>query len=120
MILECKPSAKIPSLYSINNHQIPNYFEEIRTFVANELANCCRVAITCDGWQSKSNDSYLGSTGHAITNDWKYINYTLGLRYLESAHTAVNLTAELRTIFQDWKIENKVVNQLFLIINTEL
>lgn len=74
MILECKPSAKIPSLYSINNHQIPNYFEETRKFVANELANCCRVTITCDGWQSKSNDSYLGSTGHAITNDWKYIN----------------------------------------------
>lgn len=109
MILECKPGAsKIPSVPAIHYNYLPNMYEEIKERVLFDLNSCLRVATTCDGWQSKSNESYMGVTCHGITNNWKYVNFTLSLRYMDQAHTSVNIASELRTIVKNWTIDSKV------------
>lgn len=72
------------------------------------IRNVAHVSITSDMWTSDSNKSYITGTVHFIY-DHKIISRVIATREVILSHTGENIANELRAIFEEWTILNKVV-----------
>ena len=63
----------------------------MKAILLYELKNTLFAAITADGWQSNSTNSYLGVTSHFFDEDFFYRNRTLNLKYMKDSKTAQHL-----------------------------
>ncbi|KAJ8933316.1 hypothetical protein NQ318_017872 [Aromia moschata] len=59
-------------------------------------------------WASDSNKSYITVTVHFIYNH-KLTSRVIATREVITAHTGENIAKELRAIFQEWTVLNKIV-----------
>ncbi len=83
-----------------------NYIQETMLF---ELKKSKYVSITCDNWQSNSNNDYLGVTCHFIDNKFNLISKNLSLKFLNEAKTHHYLFNVLNNCLEEWKLDNKVI-----------
>lgn len=97
-----------PSRRKITSSLIPRMYSEILANVKNDLAKPTHVAITTDIWTSCSTRSFLAVTAHYII-DHELKSSLLETRQLTDRHSAENIARELRGIFNEWKIFEKVV-----------
>ena len=51
------------------------------------------IALTNDGWFSRSQDSYISTTAHFINENWVLKNYTLCTQFMEDRHSGENLAS---------------------------
>jgi len=72
------------------------------------LADVEHCSLTCDGWTSVGQNSYLGVTVHFVV-DWRLKSYVLALKHLQKSHTAENLLAELKEVMKNAGVCKKVV-----------
>lgn len=72
------------------------------------ISNVAHVSITSDMWTSDSNKSYITVTAHFIYNH-KIISRVIATREVILSHTGENIVKELRAIFEEWAVLNKVV-----------
>ena len=55
-------------------------------------------AITCDGWSSRANHSYLSVTLHYINNEWELKYFLIETGEMVEQHTAINLANYLEVL----------------------
>ena len=55
-------------------------------------------AITCDGWSSRANHSYLSVTLYYINNEWELKHLLLETGEMVEQHTAINLANYLEEV----------------------
>ncbi|KAK3098538.1 hypothetical protein FSP39_020427 [Pinctada imbricata] len=65
-----------------------------------------RVALTTDGWTSRSTESYVTITCVCIDNDWALQNFILQTRCLPENHTGENLARVLKEAVEEWNLPN--------------
>ena len=104
--LNCK--FKIPCRQVLSSKLIPERTEVLRAILRKDLEHIKFCSATCDGWTSVSNQSYLGVTVHYVKN-YKLQSYLLSLRHIKESHTSQKLISELRDIFNEWNLVNKVL-----------
>lgn len=67
-------------------------YEDAKLTLMKQIADSkSRISITTDCWSSLNAESFITITGHFIDSSWKLQSVVLGTRYLEDAHTGVNL-----------------------------
>jgi len=81
---------------------------ESKTRIQVLLDSVDHCSLTCDGWTSLGQNSYLGVTAHFV-HDYTLKSFFLALRHVTQSHTAENLLAELTEVMTEWSLTKKVV-----------
>ena len=61
-------------------------------------------AVTCDGWTSRANHSYLSVTLYYINNKWELKCFLLETGEMVEQHTAINLANYLEEALARWNL----------------
>ena len=87
------------SLYKKSKKELIQYFKNYdgRIVICSDIWS--------DHWQLHS---YMGVTAHYIDSDWILQKRILAFRVFDQAHTADNIYIILKTIFEKYKIDNKI------------
>ena len=84
-------------------------YEEKRKKVLTEMSSTQHASLSVDGWSSRAQDSYVGTTAHFIDKNWLLQTYTLATHPMDDRHTAINLQQLFTLVTEDWEIENKII-----------
>ncbi|XP_073835857.1 E3 SUMO-protein ligase ZBED1-like [Musca autumnalis] len=104
------PRYVLPSRNTLKNIHMAEMYrvaKEKLKFILNDMEYC---AITTDGWTSRANEGYLTVTCHFVQN-FVLRSAVLSTKKLLVAtnHTADNIAASLREVFEEWGILHKVI-----------
>ncbi|XP_034174846.1 E3 SUMO-protein ligase ZBED1-like [Osmia lignaria lignaria] len=102
-----EPGYHCPSPESIM-HRLQLLYNEKRMKIEEELSMASDIAITSDGWSSKSQDSYISMAAQFIDDKWIIKNYTLCTQPMEDHYTDENLTSMFNIIKEEWHLSGKV------------
>ncbi|XP_078331137.1 E3 SUMO-protein ligase ZBED1-like [Crassostrea virginica] len=61
-----------------------------------------QVALTTDGWTSRSTDSFITITAIFLDSDWSLQNFVLQTRVLSENHTGENIADMLQQAVEEW------------------
>ena len=103
------PKYQLPSR-KVLKKWLEKKYEEATSNVKNELANVRKVCITTDAWTSINMDSFLTVTCHFINDIYQLKTYVLETVKIEGSHTGAAIANNLKGIFNNWKIEDKVIS----------
>ena len=73
------------------------------------MSDCIAASITTDFWTSRTKHGYIGITCSWISIDWKPKEALLELERVPYPHTGVVISQILKSVFEKWKIEKKVI-----------
>lgn len=100
-----EPKYTIPSRTHFTRTVIPKLYEESKSKIVQILKDAVSIAITTDGWTSRSTQSYITITAHTVNSDWKMENVVLQTRPLFESHTGANIAEVLQTAVTDWELK---------------
>ena len=103
------PNYSLPTRKTLSNSLLDKKYYEVQSSVKEDMSKAQEVCITTDGWTSMNNDSFIAITAHFIDNNTILKNYLLDCVQYSDTHTATNLTSFLKSVFQEWNIENEIV-----------
>lgn len=104
MINVLEPRYDLPSRVYFSEKVIPKLYEEVKAEVESDLKNAEFVALTSDGWTSRSTESYITVTAHFI-QEWNIKNYVLQTRRMDESHTSENLSKILTSAISEWNLQ---------------
>lgn len=107
MVNAMEPRYSIPTREHLTKVCVPRLYAETKAHVKASLANAERVALTCDGWTSRTTEAYVTITAHFITEEWELVTYVLQTRDMPESHTGHNLAEHLRRALAEWEITEK-------------
>ncbi|KAJ4921768.1 hypothetical protein JOQ06_025936, partial [Pogonophryne albipinna] len=85
-------------------------YEEEKTKAKAVMQRVEAVSLTADMWTSINMDAYLAVTCHYVDDSAKLATVLLGVLPFPEAHTAVNITAAMRSLMEEWGTEGKVTS----------
>lgn len=105
VIKAAEPRYIMPSRKTFSTQIIPQLYSNTMDLVKSDVHDAVSLAITTDGWTSRSNNSYLSYTAHFLTEEFMPRNYCLGVENSNDSHTAVNLASSLSQCISSWTTE---------------
>lgn len=81
--------------------------DEVKKAVKTSLNSAHRVALTCDGWTSRTTEPYVTVTSHHISDDWEMVTQVLQMRAMHESHTGSNIADLLKRAMKEWGIKDK-------------
>ena len=97
----------MPSPETLRTNVLVPMFHETRSAIKRILDPINALALTCDGWTSIADHSYITVTSHAIDKDCKLRSFVLDTVEMKKSHTSENLLTEIQSVLCDWHLENK-------------
>lgn len=91
---------------TFKNH-VQAAFQGLQAKIKRELAATTWVSITADIW-SAHNRSFMGVTGHWISNNFSRKSVVLALKRFKGRHTAVQIMQLLSALFTEYEINGKI------------
>ena len=117
MIKRLNNIAKIPSADTISNKIIKTFNYEQANLQKQLQEIPGKILFTLDTWTSKSQKSFIGITGHWISNEWKLQQCTIEFCHFESSHSGQNLSDIFFKILKDNNLLTKVIYFYCFFIN---
>ncbi|XP_067648865.1 E3 SUMO-protein ligase ZBED1-like [Haliotis asinina] len=103
-----EPRYKLPNRKkTLSQKLIPELYETTKLAVLSDLATCLNIALTTDGWTSRSTQGCITITSQHISNDWKIVSYVLQTRVIQERHTGVNIGKVLKDAVLEWGTGDK-------------
>ncbi|XDV33918.1 hypothetical protein PO909_004160 [Leuciscus waleckii] len=106
MLNVLEPRYCIPSRKRMSEEIIPRLYNEVKQNITLSLQSADRVALTCDGWTSRHQDTYVTITCHYL-DDWVLISNVLQTRAMQNSHTGANICALLSDALEEWGLTEK-------------
>ncbi|XP_068721795.1 E3 SUMO-protein ligase ZBED1-like [Montipora capricornis] len=97
-----EPRYKVPS-----RTVIPSLYTEVKKDVITGIWKAVSVALTTDGWPSRATESYITTTAHYISQDWKLENKVLETTTLPCSHTGEALREALNDTATRWNTKRQ-------------
>nr|XP_055054000.1 E3 SUMO-protein ligase ZBED1-like [Misgurnus anguillicaudatus] len=107
MVNAMEPRYPIPTREHLTKVCIPRLYAQTKARVKASLASAERVALTCDGWTSRTTEAYVTITAHFINEEWELVTYVLQTRDMPESHTGHNLAEHLTKALAEWGIKEK-------------
>ncbi|KAL4121559.1 hypothetical protein QTP88_014050 [Uroleucon formosanum] len=79
---------------------------ETKEMIVTEAISGC---ITTDCWTSRNNAGYIAITFHFIDNNFLLKSVLLSCHEFSDSHTSQNLSQKIKSIIQEWNLENKII-----------
>ena len=102
-----EPRYNLPSRTTFAEQIIPAWHKAGKDKLLQQLNAQQYVALTADGWTSRTNDPYLTITVHYL-DDWQLVSKVLQTEKIEGKHTGENICLELDAALESWGISSKV------------
>ncbi|KAJ4932479.1 hypothetical protein JOQ06_010900 [Pogonophryne albipinna] len=103
------PRYTLPSR-RVLKEMVVKLYEEEKTKAKAVMQRVEAVSLTADMWASINMDAYLAVTCHYVDDSAKLATVLLGVLPFPEAHTAVNITAAMRSLMEEWGTEGKVTS----------
>ncbi|XP_077083186.1 E3 SUMO-protein ligase ZBED1-like [Siphateles boraxobius] len=103
------PTYTLPSRKALKNMVVQKYEEE-KAKAKAIMQRVEAVSLTADMWTSINMDAYLAVTCHYVDDSVKLATVLLGVLPFPELHTAVNISAAMRSVMEEWGIEGKVTS----------
>ena len=103
------PKYTLPSRRALKEMVVKRYEEE-KTKAKAVMQRVEAVSLTADMWTSINMDAYLAVTCHYVDDSAKLATVLLGVLPFPETHTAVNITAAMRSLMEEWGTEGKVTS----------
>ena len=104
LLLVMEPRYVLPTRNHFANVVIPDLYALTRDRVIKGLTAANYVALTTDGWTSRSTESFITVTAHYIDAEWELKSPVLQTRPLHSSHTSSNLAEVLVDAVHEWNL----------------
>ena len=93
---------------TLTNQLLPTRYWDARCMLRKELNLTDSIATTTDSWTSRTTDPFTTITAHYITPEWEMKSCVLATLRDERRKTAENCAEQLRSVYSDWGISEKV------------
>ena len=103
-----RPEYVVPVHNTISNY-IENLYKEEKARVKQELGEIEYVAKTTDGGSSSNCSSFQETGVHGITEDFHLKYFTLEVKEVKEAHTAINYRKNTDRVEEEFEVKDKVV-----------
>ena len=104
-----EPRFQLPHRTHFTEKVIPNKYREVRAIVEKQLGAVQNCAMTTDLWTSQhQHRSYISLTVHFVDSGFKTQSRCLQTLEVPQDHDASSLKDVLASLFQSWKITEKV------------
>ncbi|KAJ4919271.1 hypothetical protein JOQ06_022231 [Pogonophryne albipinna] len=107
MVNAMEPRYPVPTRQHLTKVCVPRLYAQTKAHVKASLGKAERVALTCDGWTSRTTEAYVTITAHFINEEWDLVTYVLQTRDMPESHTGHNLAEHLRKALAEWEITEK-------------
>ncbi|MHA7927796.1 MAG: hypothetical protein ACX936_21570, partial [Marinobacter sp.] len=98
---------KLPSRQTVRNHLVQYgklVHEKMKELIQEKVQD---FSMTTDIWSSRTMQSFMAVTMHAIDNDFNLINLTLAVQPLRGRHTAALISSKLEACFENWGLAKR-------------
>ncbi|GBP03134.1 Zinc finger BED domain-containing protein 1 [Eumeta japonica] len=102
------PDYTVPSRTVIRD-RLQGLYDAVRNKLLLTLNKFPHVAITTDGWSSRSNCSFVTITVHGVDEQWNLCSFTLDTLEMLENHTATNTYNYLVKALNNWNLYEKVI-----------
>lgn len=99
-----------PPSHQTITRRVEDMYARERKSVDLLLQSTDHVAVTADYWTSHGNDSYLGLTGHVITDDWCLKSRALTVALSTERHFSDNVKTHIEDACKEWGIRDRLVS----------
>ena len=105
-----QPLYKIPSRATFSEQIIPAKYKLEKQKLFDVLRSVDSVAITTDGWTSRTTTPFNTITVHYVdkSKDWSLKSKVLQMEKMLGSHTGENLATELEASLANWGIQGKL------------
>nr|XP_010776357.1 PREDICTED: zinc finger BED domain-containing protein 1-like [Notothenia coriiceps] len=107
MVNAMEPRYPVPTRQHLTKVCVPRLCAQTKAHFKASLGKAERVALTCDGWTSRTTEAYVTITAHFINEEWELVTYVLQTRDMPESHTGHNLAEHLRKALAEWEITEK-------------
>ncbi|XP_034083909.1 zinc finger BED domain-containing protein 1-like [Gymnodraco acuticeps] len=107
MVNAMEPRYPVLSRQHLTKVCVPRLYAQTKAHVKASLGKAERVALTCDGWTSRTTEAYVTITAYFINEEWELVTYVLQTRDMPESHTGHNLAEHLRKALAEWEITEK-------------
>ena len=105
MLKEFEPRYSPPDRTTITRHYLPELYAKEKEKICKPISGGLQwYAVTCDGWSSRANHSYLSLTLHYINNKWELKYFLLETGEIVEQDTAINLASYLEEVLARWNL----------------
>ena len=98
---------KVPSRTYFSQTVVPSLYMEVKKDVMAGISKAVSVALTTDGWTSRATESYITTTAHYISQEWKLENKVLETTTLPCSHTGEALGEALDDTATRWNTKRQ-------------
>lgn len=116
VINAAEPRYVMPSGKTFSTEIIPQLYSKTVARVKCDVNSAVSLAITTDGWTSRSNNSYLSYTAHYLTEGFEPRNYCLNVENVDESHTAQHLANSLSKCIATWISDEQRQTKLKLFV----
>ena len=102
-----EPRYKVPSRTYFSQTVVPSLYMEVKKDVMAGISKAVSVALTTDGWTSRATESYITTTAHYISQEWKLENKVLETTTLPCSHTGEALGEALNDTATRWNTKRQ-------------
>ena len=98
----------LPNKQSFSEQIVPTWYNLEVSKLMGELKATSAVALTSDGWTSRTTVPYMTITAHFFDEQFTLMSKVLQTRVLDEKHTGENISVELNAALESWQIGQKV------------
>ena len=99
---------QLPSRKQLSTVLLKKKHDSLKNSVQEKLKNTDTINLTIDLWSNRQMRSYLGITGHYISNDWNLESVMLACNRVTGRHTADNIMMWYEEIISAFGVMEKV------------
>ena len=102
------PQYHLPSQTQLSTVLLKKKHDAVKNYVLDRLRKTNAINLTIDLWSKSQTKSYLGVTGHYISDNWELKSIMLGCNCVAGRHTAENILVWYKEITSDFDVDEKV------------
>nr|XP_047126646.1 uncharacterized protein LOC105850668 [Hydra vulgaris] len=88
--------------------------DTVQNLIEKEVSTCQQVAITTDGWTSRSQDPYMTLTLHYINSQFELKKYVLNFDNFVGRHTGYHISKALEEMIQKYPVLDAVPKKVIV------
>lgn len=105
-----EPRYTMKSRTHITEEVLPAMYLEVRKEVQQKLNAADYVALTTDGWTSRTSKSFITITAQVITEKYQLEEFVLSTKECLESHTGENLANDFQKSIEEWGLKTTEVS----------
>ena len=103
-----EPCYQMPSRKQLSTVLLKKKYDTLRSKVVDQLQKIKSLNITVDLWSNRQMKSYLGMTGHYISNQWTLESVMLACNRVTGGHTSDNIMLWYNEVVSEFDVRDKI------------